>query len=133
MDGNDGAAAASTVHVLVVDDEPDVSTLFRQRLRHEIRAGSVVLQFADSGRAALEIIETIDPDIILIFTDIRMPEMNGLELLERVREKWPHVRVYMVTAYDSPQYTEQATKLGAHGYLTKPLDFSALRQIVLTS
>ena len=60
-------------------------------------------------------------------------EMNGLELLERVRHKWPHVRVYLATAYDSPSYTQRAADLGAHGYFTKPLDFSALRQIMFTS
>lgn len=47
-----------------------------------------------------------------------MPEMNGLELLKRVRHKWPHVRVYLVTAYGSPTYTQRAADFGAHGYFT---------------
>lgn len=133
MDGTDSAVAVKATHVLVVDDETDVVTLFRQRFRRELRSGQLIMQFADTGRAALEVLETIDPDIILIFTDIEMPEMNGLELLAHVRDKWPHVRIYLATAYDNPDYTRRAANLGAHGYFTKPLDFSALRQIMLAT
>ena len=133
MDGSDTAIAAKATHVLVVDDETDIETLFRQRFRRELRSGRLIMQFADTGRAALDVLETRDSDVIVIVSDIEMPEMNGLELLERVRHKWPHVRVYLATAYDSPSYTQGAADLGAHGYFTKPLDFSALRQIMFTS
>jgi CheY-like chemotaxis protein len=133
MDGSDTAVAAKATHVLVVDDETDIETLFRQRFRRELRSGRLIMQFADTGRAALDVLETRDSDVIVIVSDIEMPEMNGLELLERVRHKWPHVRVYLATAYDSPSYTQRAADLGAHGYFTKPLDFSALRQIMFTS
>jgi two-component system, response regulator, stage 0 sporulation protein F len=133
MDGTDTAVAVKATHVLVVDDETDVVTLFRQRFRRELRSGQLIMQFADTGRAALEVLEMVDPDVILIFSDIEMPEMNGLELLEHVRDRWPHVRIYLATAYDSPTYTQRAAALGAHGYFTKPLDFSALRQIMFTT
>lgn len=124
---------AGALHVLVVDDEADIPILFRQRFRRELRSGSLVLQFAATGRAALDVMQTVDPDIVVIFSDIEMPEMNGLELLERVRGEWPHVRIYLVTAYDNAAYTERAAELGAHGYLTKPLDFAALRQLMAVS
>ncbi|SOX53961.1 response regulator [Mycobacterium ahvazicum] len=133
MNGTDTAVAGKATHVLVVDDEADVVTLFRQRFRRELRSGQVIMQFADTGRAALEVLEMVDPDVILIFSDIEMPEMNGLELLEHVRDKWPHVSIYLATAYDSPNYTQRAAALGAHGYFTKPLDFSALRQIMFAT
>jgi len=133
MDENDAAVDAKALHVLVVDDETDVETLFRQRFRRELRSGKVIMQFAETGRAALDVLQIRDPDIIVIFSDIEMPEMNGLELLERVRDTWPQVRVYLVTAYDSPTYTQRAADLGAHGYFTKPLDFTALRQIMFTT
>ena len=133
MSVSDTTVAAKATHVLVVDDETDVETLFRQRFRRELRSGDVIMRFAETGRAALDVLETIDPDVIMIFSDIEMPEMNGLELLERVRHRWPHMRVYLATAYDSPSYTQRAADLGAHGYFTKPLDFSALRQIMFTS
>lgn len=133
MDGNDAAVADSPLHVLVVDDEPDMETLFRQRFRRELRSGRLIMQFAGTGRAALDVLEMRDSDVVVIFSDIQMPEMNGLELLERVRDKWPHVRVYLVTAYGSPIYTQRAADLGAHGYFTKPLDFSALHQIMFAT
>jgi len=133
MNTDDAAVDAKALHVLVVDDETDIETLFRQRFRRELRSGKLIMQFAETGRAALDVLEFTDPDVIVIFSDIEMPEMNGLELLERVRGTWPQVRIYLVTAYDSPAYTERAADLGAHGYFTKPLDFSALRQIMFTS
>jgi CheY-like chemotaxis protein len=133
MDERDGAFATKALHVLVVDDETDIETLFRQRFRRDLRSGRLILQFAGTGREALDVLEMTDPDVIVIFSDIEMPEMNGLELLERVRHNWPHVRVYLVTAYDSPTYTQRAADLGAHGYLTKPLNFPALHQIMFTT
>ncbi len=133
MDTDDAADDAEALHVLVVDDETDIETLFRQRFRRELRSGKLIMQFAETGRAALDVLEIRDPDVIVIFSDIEMPEMNGLELLDEVRHTWPHVRVYLVTAYDTPAYTQKAADLGAHGYLTKPLDFSALRQIMFTA
>lgn len=133
MDSKEAALTATALHALIVDDETDIETLFRQRFRRELRSGKLIMQFAATGSAALDVLEVRDPDVIVIFTDIEMPEMNGLELLERVRDRWPHVRVYVVTAYDSPAYTQRAADLGAHGYFTKPLDFSALREIMFTS
>lgn len=133
MDGNDSALTTQAVHVLVVDDETDVETLFRQRFRNELRAGMLIMQFANTGQAALDILQATDPDVVVIFSDIEMPEMNGLELLERVRDTWPQVRIYLVTAYDSPIYTQRAADLGAHGYFTKPLDFSVLREVVFAA
>ncbi|BBX75367.1 response regulator [Mycobacterium shinjukuense] len=125
--------AGEAIHVLIVDDEADMEALFRQRFRRELRSGRLIMRFAVTGRAALDVLETEDPDVVLIFSDIEMPEMNGLELLERVRARWPTMRVYLVTAYDSAFYTRRAAELGAHGYLTKPLDFSALHQIVFAA
>jgi YesN/AraC family two-component response regulator len=133
MDGIDTAVALPVIHVLIVDDESDIEALFRQRFRREIRSGQLVMKFAGTGRAALEILETTAPDVIVIISDIEMPEMNGLELLECVRHKWPHVRVYLATAYDSSSYTQRAADLGAQGYFTKPLDFSALRQVMFAN
>src|ERR1700674_3321600 len=100
MDESETAVAFKATHVLIVDDETDIEPLFRQRFRREIRSGEVIMQFAETGRAALSVLQTIDPDVIVIVSDIEMPEMNGLELLERVRHEWPHVRIYLATAYD---------------------------------
>lgn len=133
MNQSETAVAQKALHVLIVDDETDVEALFRQRFRREIRSGAVLMQFAETGRAALDILETADPDVLLVLSDIEMPVMNGLELLERVRRTWPDVRIYLATAYDTETYTRRAADLGAHGYFTKPLDFSALRQIMFAA
>lgn len=133
MDDNEAAGAAGPVYALVVDDEPDIETLFRQRFRRELRAGRLILEFANSGRTALEVLENSDRDFLVILSDIEMPEMDGLELLERVHNRWPQFPVYLVTAYDSASYVQKATAGGAHGFMTKPLDFSALRQVIFPS
>ena len=73
-----------TLLVLVVDDEPDVEVLFRQQFRRELRAGRFTMEFAQSGPAALQRIADVEAaSLILILSDINMPEMSGLELLPK--------------------------------------------------
>jgi CheY-like chemotaxis protein len=118
-----------TVSILVVDDEPDVIDLFRQRCRREIRDGTYALHFAESGESALRQLRTgIRPELILILSDIAMPGMNGLELLREVKRAWPHIPVMMVTAYGDDERRRQATEGGAVEFLGKPLDFDLLKQ-----
>jgi CheY-like chemotaxis protein len=116
-------------YILVVDDEPDVESMFRQHFRRDLRASRFVMAFATSARAALEQVETIaDPSLILILSDINMPGMSGLEMLTEVKAARPHVPVIMITAYGDDETKRTATKLGAAGLLTKPIDFDLLRQ-----
>ncbi len=118
-----------TVSILVVDDEPDVIDLFRQRFRREIRDGTYMLHFAESGESALRQLRTgIRPELILILSDIAMPGMNGLELLGEVKRVWPHIPVMMVTAYGDDERRRQAAEGGAVEFLGKPLDFDLLKQ-----
>ena len=118
-----------TVSILVVDDEPDVIDLFRQRFRREIRDGTYALHFAESGESALRQLRTgIRPELILILSDIAMPGMNGLELLQEVKRAWPHIPVVMVTAYGDDERRRQAAEGGAVEFLGKPLDFDLLKQ-----
>jgi CheY-like chemotaxis protein len=71
-----------SVSILVVDDEPDVAELFRQRFRRETRHGSYVMHFAASGEQALDLLAgEIEPTLIVILSDINMPGMDGLLLL----------------------------------------------------
>ena len=114
--------------ILVVDDEPDVETLFRQQFRREIRAGRFVMNFALSAPAALRQIEDVkDAILILILSDVNMPGMSGLELLPKARAARPDVPVIMITAYGDPETMRRALEEGAAAFLTKTIDFSTLR------
>lgn len=116
--------------ILVVDDEADIQALFEQRFRREIRSGECVFAFAQSGEEALHYLRQHASEAVLILSDINMPGMSGLELLERIREQSPAPPPYvvMITAYGDPQKRADALRLGANDYLDKPLDFNALKQ-----
>ena len=122
-----------SVCILVVDDEPDVETLFRQQFRRDLRSGRFMMEFAPSAPAALErAVDTRDPSLVLILSDINMPGMSGLEMLPEVRAKRPDVPVIMVTAYGDPETKRRALERGAEALLTKPIDFAALRSEIDT-
>ena len=114
--------------ILIVDDEPDIADLFRQRFRREVRQGQYVLHFADSGEEALRRLAEIHPELIVILSDINMPGMDGLELLREVRRLRPELPVLMVTAYGDDERRRRADELGAAAFLTKPVDFDQLKQ-----
>jgi len=116
--------------ILVVDDETDIRTLFEQKFRKEIRDNILAFEFAHSGEAALEVLKNKDSNIILILSDINMPGMSGLELLRRVRGIFPEAppKVFMLTAYGDKENRERANVLGADDFLTKPIDFSNLKE-----
>ena len=117
-----------TVSILVVDDEPDVAEMFRQRFRREARNGTYVMHFANSGDAALNLLtEGIEPTLMVILSDINMPQMDGLDLLAAIKQRWSDLPVMMVTAYGDDQRRRRAGELGASEFLTKPVDFDLLK------
>jgi CheY-like chemotaxis protein len=118
-----------TVSILIVDDEPDIVDLFRQRFRREERNGDYALHFAESGeRAMQQLRQGIRPELILILSDINMPGMDGLQLLQEIRLEWPHIPVMMVTAYGDDERRRHAADDGAVDFLNKPVDFDYLKQ-----
>ena len=122
-----------SVLVLVVDDEPDVEALFRQQFRRDLRAQRFTMDFANSAADALaRIAGTIEQSLILILSDINMPGMTGLEMLPKIRELRPEVPVIMITAYGDPETRRRAIEGGAIGLLTKPIDFTLLREEIDT-
>lgn len=122
-----------SVYILVVDDEPDVESLFRQQFRRDLRSGRFAMEFAPSAPEALARAADIrDPSLILILSDINMPGMSGLEMLPEVRAKRPDVPVIMITAYGDAETRRKAIERGAQGLLTKPIDFAQLRQEIDT-
>ena len=117
-----------SVSILVVDDEPDVADLFRQRFRREARQGTYVMHFASSGEDALaKLDDGIRPQLMVILSDINMPGMDGLELLRESKRRWPELPVMMVTAYGDDERRRRAGELGASDFLTKPVDFERLK------
>jgi CheY-like chemotaxis protein len=118
-----------SVSILVVDDEPDVAELFRQRFRHESRQGTYVLHFAASGAEALDMLAGgIEPQLKVILSDINMPEMDGLTLLREIKARRPELPVMMVTAYGDNERRQRAAEAGALDFLAKPVDFEALKE-----
>ncbi len=114
--------------LLVVDDEHDVQFLFQQKFRKEIKSGEIQILYALNGVSALELIETIENKTdYLILTDINMPEMNGIELLKRVKTKYPELKVFVITAYGDEHNFSMAKNFGADDYFTKPLEFELLK------
>lgn len=113
---------------LVVDDEKDVEMLFLQKFRKEIRSGAVELVFAFSGQEALDILNDANPpDVVYVFSDINMPGMSGLELLEIIKGDHPHIKVSMISAYGDDENYHKAIRSGAKEFFTKPIDFDSLK------
>src|SRR5690606_20629481 len=115
--------------ILVVDDEQDVKDLFEQRFRKEIRSGEHQFVFAFSGTEALQTLNEMEHEAVLILSDINMPGMSGLELLATIKKNFqkPPPLVMMITAYGDEENYNTAIRLGADDFLTKPLDFKLLK------
>ncbi len=116
--------------ILVVDDEQDMENLFLQRFRREIKDGTVIFAFANSGEQALEFMNHNKHEAVLILSDINMPGMSGLQLLEKIKQKYnePPPIVMMITAYGDTDNYNTAMELGADAFLTKPVDFNLLKE-----
>lgn len=115
--------------ILFVDDERDVEALFRQKFRKEIKNGELELAFAFSGNEALEILGAENPPkFVYVFSDINMPGMSGLQLLEEIKSRFPMMRVSMISAYGDSENYDKAISSGAKGFFTKPVDFERLKQ-----
>jgi two-component system, response regulator, stage 0 sporulation protein F len=114
--------------ILIVDDEPDLPDLFRQRFRREVRQGQYALHFAASGEEGLRRLVELGPELIVILSDINMPGMDGLALLREIKRRRPELAVVMVTAYGDAERMRTAKELGAAAFLAKPVDFEQLKQ-----
>ncbi|MGI4750211.1 MAG: response regulator [Janthinobacterium lividum] len=120
--------------ILVVDDEADVQPLFMQRFRKEIKNGEIKFSFALSGEEALDYLHEHFSEIVLILSDINMPGMSGLDLLKEIRHEHLSAPPYvmMVTAYSDEESYNQAMQNGANDFLTKPVDFTSLKEKLKT-
>lgn len=112
------------LRILVVDDQPRVCHLLEAFLRQE----NHTVYTARNGLEALELGEVVQPH--LIFMDIRMPRLNGLEALDRIKALWPQTEVVMMTAYGGEGAFTRAYQRGAFRCLTKPFDLTQIAAIV---
>jgi two-component system, chemotaxis family, chemotaxis protein CheY len=121
--------------ILVVDDERDVQVLFEQRFRKEIKNNEMEFAFAFSGEDAITYLNGHEHEAVLILSDINMPGMSGLELLKHIKQKYfkPPPVVMMITAYGDAENYNTAKELGADDFLTKPVDFTALKEKLKTT
>ena len=117
-----------SVSILVVDDEPGVAELYRQRFRRETRQGIYILHYATSGAEALDrLAGKIEPTLVAVLSDINMPGMDGLQLLGEIKQRFPELPVVMVTAYGDDERRRQAAEYGAANFLAKPVEFEHLK------
>ena len=112
--------------ILVVDDEPDLEPLMLQRMRRDIRSGRYKFVFAQNGVEALEKLRQ-ENDIDMVLSDINMPQMDGLTLLEQIPKVDPNIRSVIISAYGDMKNIRAAMNRGAFDFVTKPVDFEDLQ------
>ena len=118
--------AKTPYKILVVDDEPDLEPLMLQRMRRPIRSGKYEFIFAGDGLEALQKLREND-DIDMVVSDINMPKMDGLTLLEQIPKIDPDIRAVIVSAYGDMENIRTAMNRGAFDFVTKPIDFKDLQ------
>lgn len=120
------------LRILIVDDEADIYFLFDQYFKKEIDSKKLEFNYVRSAEEAIELLyhKTI-PHLALILSDINLPGMNGLELLKYLKQKYPEIRVFMITAYGNAQNSQLALELGAEEIISKPIPFAYLKQLIL--
>ncbi len=111
--------------ILVVDDEPDFALLIEQRFRKHIRNNEYHFSFASDGLEALKLLNN-GTNVDIVLTDINMPRMDGLALLEKINEQFPHLKSVIISAYGDMKNIRTALNRGAFDFITKPIDFDDL-------
>src|SRR4029077_8778986 len=118
-----------TATILFVDDEPDLEALVLQKFRKQIRDGVVTFVFAHDGIEALASIENY-PQVDVVVSDINMPRMDGLSLLQKLQEAEEKKSTIIVSAYGDMSNIRTAMNRGAFDFLTKPIDFGDLETTI---
>ena len=113
-----------TLRILVVDDEPHILEVFQQLLETE----GYVTNTADSGYSALAAVGDFSPHIV--FLDIRMPEMDGIQCLRRIKEADPGAEVVMISGFATLEMARRSLEIGAFDYIGKPLNFNHIRDVI---
>ena len=118
--------------VLFVDDEPDIELLTKQKYRKQVAEGVFDVLFALNGEEALQVIKE-NPDLEVVVTDINMPQMDGLVLLDRLKEANPAIKTIVVSAYGDTHMLRSAMNKGAYDFVTKPINYTELGTLIETT
>ena len=113
------------IKVLIIDDERPI----RETLEMFLREKGYEVATSEDGKEGLEAVQRVRPEIVIL--DIRLPGMDGLEVLRRIKEKGEETQVIMITAYHDTETTRQAMKLGAYEYIRKPLDADEFENLTI--
>ena len=116
--------------ILVVDDEPDLEHLIRQRFRHRIKNNEIIFDFASNGEEALKKLQSLPEGYDVVLTDINMPIMDGLTLLENIKKLHHFYKAVVVSAYGDLANIRTAMNRGAFDFITKPIDFGDLEATI---
>lgn len=108
--------------IAVVDDEVEMEYIYSIMLETPIKKGLIKFEFFSDSRKFVEWLDTNTPDLIL--TDIHMPHLDGLHLMEHLRKSGRHVPTYFVSGYDEMEFRKIMEELGVYRFLSKPLDFN---------
>lgn len=118
--------------IMIVDNEADMQYLFSRKFRREIQAGKIEFIFAMSANEALSYLESEAGLVIdLVISDINLPGINGLELLQIIKQKYASLNVFMLTAHGYDENYKLAKEYGANDYLVKPIDFEEIKEKIL--
>ncbi len=115
--------------VLVVDDEEDLTWSISKHLAKDVDKYELIC--VNSGVEALEVLSQLPVDLVI--SDIRMPEISGLELLTKIKDAYPNTKVVIMTAYGSSEVQDEANKLGCLKYIEKPFEINEIRQLIIGS
>ena len=115
---------------LFVDDEEDIEFLAKQKFRKQISSGVFKLLFSRNGEDALELVQK-DPHIAVVIVDLNMPGMDGFTLLDELKGVNPTLKTIVVSAYSDMKTFRRAMNKGAFDFITKPVDFADLEDVML--
>lgn len=119
------------INILAVDDEDDVAALYKVFFKKEQKKDLVKLHCVNSGKECIDYLNSDEGESVhIVLCDINMPEMDGFEVLARIKQTAEEVKVFMISAYDNDEYLEKAEKLGSEKYFTKPVDFPLLKKSI---
>lgn len=116
------------INIIAVDDELDAKVLFEHFFKKEVESGRVSMRFAHSAKECLDILEREKRPNTLVITDINMPDTDGISLAKQINQDYDSVKVFLVSAYDARSQIHNIQQLNIAEYITKPVNFSALKE-----